>query len=96
MTDKIHAALAGRELLPAQHYLDSGYPSAALVVDSQRRWGDHPGHPAAGRPIRQAKQAAGYDRSGFTIDFDTHQASARRARAPPAGTRSPNAAPTPS
>ena len=39
MTEKIHATLAGRDLLPAEHYLDSGYPSAALVVDSLRRWG---------------------------------------------------------
>ena len=28
MTDPIHAALARRALLPAEHYLDSGYPSA--------------------------------------------------------------------
>ena len=39
MTEKIHAALAGRGLLPAEHYLDSGYPCAALVIDSLRRWG---------------------------------------------------------
>lgn len=31
MTEKIHVTLAGRGLLPAEHYLDSGYPSAALA-----------------------------------------------------------------
>ncbi|MCA1676568.1 MAG: IS1182 family transposase, partial [Actinobacteria bacterium] len=51
MTDPIHATLAQRDLLPAEHYLDSGYPSAALVGDSLRRWGGHAGHPAAGRSV---------------------------------------------
>ena len=74
MTEPIHATLAGRELLPAQHYLDSGYPSAALLVDSLRRWGVTLVTPLLADHSRQAKQAAGYDRSGFTIDFDTHQA----------------------
>ena len=74
MTEKIHATLAGRELLPAEHYLDSGYPSAALVVDSLRRWGITLLTPLLADQSRQAKQAAGYDRAGFTIDFDTHQA----------------------
>jgi hypothetical protein len=74
MTDKIHAPLAGRELLPAQHYLDSGYPSAALVVDSLHRWGVTLVTPLLADQSRQAKQAAGYDRAGFTIDFDTLKA----------------------
>ena len=74
MTEPIHAALAGRELLPAEHYLDSGYPSAALVVDSLRRWGVTLLTPLLADRSRQAKQAAGYDRAHFTIDFDTLKA----------------------
>jgi hypothetical protein len=74
MTEPIHAALAGRELLPAEHYLDSGYPSAALVVDSLHRWGVTLVTPLLADTSRQAKQAAGYDRASFTIDFDTQQA----------------------
>jgi transposase len=74
MTEPIHAALAGRELLPAEHYLDSGYPSAALVVDSLHRWGVTLVTPLLADTSRQAKQAAGYDRAAFTIDFDTQQA----------------------
>jgi hypothetical protein len=74
MTEPIHAALAGRELLPAEHYLDSGYPSAALVVDSLRRWGVTLVTPLLADRSRQAKQAAGYDRAHFTIDFDTRKA----------------------
>jgi IS5 family transposase len=74
MTEKIHATLAGRELLPAEHYLDSGYPSAALVVDSLRRWGVTLVTPLLADTSRQAKAGSGYDRAGFTIDFDTEQA----------------------
>ncbi len=74
MTEPIHAALAGRELLPAEHYLDSGYPSAALVVDSLHRWGVTLVTPLLADQSPQARAGAGYDRAGFTIDFDTPQA----------------------
>jgi transposase len=74
MTEKIHAALAGRDLLPAEHYLDSGYPSAALVVDSLRSWGVTLVTPLLADTSRQARAGAGFDRAGFTIDFDTEQA----------------------
>ena len=74
MTEPIHAALAGRELLPAEHYLDSGYPSAALVVDSLRRWGVSLVTPLLADQSPQARAGAGYDRASFTIDFDTPQA----------------------
>jgi transposase len=74
MTEKIHATLAGRDLLPAEHYLDSGYPSAALVVDSLRRRGVTLVTPLLADTSRQAKAGAGYDRASFTIDFDTEQA----------------------
>jgi len=74
MTDPIHAALAARDLLPAEHYLDSGYPSAALVVDSLRLWGVTLITPLLADQSRQARAGAGYDRASFTIDFDTEQA----------------------
>jgi len=74
MTDPIHAALAARDLLPAEHFVDSGYPSAALVGDSLRRWGITLISPLLADQSRQAKAGAGYDRAGFTIDFDTEQA----------------------
>jgi transposase len=74
MTEHIHTALAERNLLPAKHYLDSGYPSAALVADSLRRWGVSLVTPLLADQSPQARAGAGYDRAGFTIDFDTHQA----------------------
>ncbi len=74
MTEKIHAALAARDLLPAEHFVDSGYPSAALVSESLRRWGITLVSPLLADQSRQAKANAGYDRASFTIDFDTEQA----------------------
>lgn len=39
MADPIHHMLATRDLLPAEHYLDSGYPSAELIVGVKKRFG---------------------------------------------------------
>jgi transposase len=74
MTDPIHAGLAERALLPAQHLLDSGYPSAQLLVDSQHRWGIELVSPLQADKSRQARAGQGYDRSRFTIDFDAQHA----------------------
>ena len=45
------------------------------MVDSLRRWGVTLVTPLLADTSRQAKAGAGYDRAGFTIDFDTEQAS---------------------
>jgi transposase len=74
MTDPIHARLAERALLPAEHLVDSGYPSAELLVDSWRRWGIELVTPLQADKSRQAKAGAGYDRSRFSIDFDAQHA----------------------
>ncbi|WP_338674531.1 hypothetical protein V1460_16955 [Streptomyces sp. SCSIO 30461] len=39
LVEPVHQALDGRDLLPAEHYLDSGYASAELVVDSLNTFG---------------------------------------------------------
>ena len=39
MTDPIHRMLDRRGLLPGQHYLDSGYPSAELMTRSRTEFG---------------------------------------------------------
>jgi hypothetical protein len=74
MTEPIHVRLAARELLPAEHYLDSGYPSAELVVSSQRDFGVTLVTPMLADTSPQARAKAGFDRAAFTIDFDTQQA----------------------
>ncbi len=74
MTEPIHAALAERNLLPAEHLVDSGYPSAAGVIDSARRWGITLVSPLLADSSPQARAGAGYDRAAFTIDFDAQHA----------------------
>ena len=74
MTEKIHAALAARDLLPAEHFVDSGYPSAAVGVDSLARWGITLVSPLLADTSRQARAGAGYGRGSFTLDFESEQA----------------------
>ncbi len=74
MTTAIHDRLAARGLLPGEHYVDSGYPSAAGVVDARRSYGIALVTPLLADQSPQAKAGGGYDRAGFAIDFDAAQA----------------------
>ena len=80
MTEAIHAGLARRRLLPAQHLVDSGYPSAALLVTARDRWGIELISPLQADNSRQARAGAGYDRSRFSIDFDARRATCPQGR----------------
>jgi len=89
MTEPIHHDLARRGLLPAEHYLDSGYPSADLLVSSLTDFGVRLITPMLADTSPQARAGEGFDRSGFTVDWN-----ARRGRPAPRGPRPVNAAPT--
>jgi Transposase DDE domain len=73
MTDPIHQMLDRRHLLPDEHYLDSGYPSADLITSSQADYGITLVTPLQGDKSPQAKAGAGYDHTSFAIDFDRQQ-----------------------
>jgi transposase len=70
MTEPIHNALTARRLTPARHYVDSGYLSAALIVSAAIRGITLIG-PLLADTSAQARAAAGYARTDFTIDYDT-------------------------
>lgn len=70
----IHHSLQRRGLLPEQHYLDSGYPSAELIVDSLKTYGVALIAPVLLDHSRQAKAEDGYAATDFTIDWDTETA----------------------
>lgn len=74
MTAPVHACLARRGLLPAEHYVDSGYPSAELLVSSLGSYGIALVTPMLADTSPQARAGAGYDRAAFTIAFDARQA----------------------
>jgi hypothetical protein len=73
MTEPIHEDLARRGLLPGEHYLDSGYPSADLLISSAARFGVALITPMLADNSPQARAGDGFDRTTFTIDWDTQQ-----------------------
>ena len=80
MTAPVHARLAGRDLLPAEHYVDSGYPSAELLVSSLATFGITLVTPMLADTSPQARAGAGFDRAAFAIDFDAGQATCPQGR----------------
>ncbi len=74
MTTPVHQQLAGRQLLPGEHLVDSGYPSAELIVHSARTFGITLVSPLLLDTSAQARAGAGYDKAAFAIDFDARQA----------------------
>ena len=71
MTGPIHHDLTEKNLAPGQHYLDSGYLSAALVVSALTTWGIALVGPLLGDTSAQARAGKGYARADFTVDYDT-------------------------
>jgi transposase len=70
MTAAIHAGLAGKNLAPGRHYLDSGYLSAALVVSELARHGSALIGPLLADTSARARAGDGYARADFTVDYD--------------------------
>ncbi|MGH3410547.1 MAG: transposase [Streptosporangiaceae bacterium] len=70
MTSVIDDDLAARGLAPARHYLDSGYLSAAIVVEEARRRGIALIGPLLADTSAQARAGAGYARADFSPDYD--------------------------
>jgi hypothetical protein len=71
LTSAIDDDLAAKNLLPGQHYLDSGYLSAALVISEYARHGIALTGPLLADTSAQARAGNGYARADFTIDYDT-------------------------
>jgi len=73
MTPTIQAQLAKRDLLPAEHFVDTGYMSADNLVAGHKQGVDLVG-PVQEDPSWQAKAGLGFDSSSFTIDWDQQRA----------------------
>jgi transposase len=74
VTAQIHAHLAAHDLTPAEHYLDSGYPSAAGVLAARLDHGIDVVSPLLSDVSPQARAGEGYQRSDFVFDHDTRTA----------------------
>jgi hypothetical protein len=81
MTERIHDRLAGRRRLPAEHLVDSGYPSAELLVSSLAGYGITLVTPMLADTSPQARAGAGFDHAAFAIDFGNQQATCPQGRA---------------
>lgn len=72
--DVIHDALAAKQLLPADHLVDSGYVSADVLVQSQTDHGVTIVGPALPDNHWQARAQAGFEVACFALDWEAQQA----------------------
>ena len=71
VTGAIDDDLAGRNLAPGRHYVDSGYLSAGLAVSEHARHGIALAGPLLADTSAQARAGNGYARADFAIDYGT-------------------------
>ena len=72
VTETVHQALAARDLLPAEHFVDSAYPDADILVHSHAQGIDLIG-PVHRDPSWQAQAGQGFDLTAFQIDWAQQQ-----------------------
>jgi transposase len=80
-TAGIHDRLAAKGLLPAEHFVDSGYVDAGLLVDSQRDHGLSLEGPVRGVSSRQMRAGGGYSLPHFRIDWERERVTCPQGRA---------------
>jgi transposase len=71
-TAEIHERLAAKDLLPAEHFVDSAYIDAGLLVESQSEHGVSLEGPVRGMANQYAR-AKGYEQRHFTIDWENER-----------------------
>jgi transposase len=71
-TAGIHERLAAKGLLPAEHFVDSAYVDADLLVSSRRDHGVSLEGPVRG-VANQYARSEGYEQRHFSIDWDREQ-----------------------
>ena len=72
-TADIHEHLAGKDLLPAEHFVDAAYVDAALLVGSRRDHGVSLEGPVRGIARRRTEAEQAYEQRHFGIDWEREQ-----------------------
>jgi transposase len=72
-TAEIHAGLAAKGLLPAEHFVDAGYVDAALLVGSRRDHGIALEGPVRAMAKRRTEAEKAYEQRHFAIDWEREQ-----------------------
>jgi hypothetical protein len=70
MVAVVHASLAKRNRLPAEHLVDKGYTDAQALLDSQQGYRVRLVGPVANDPSWQARAGTGFDKSQFNVDWE--------------------------
>ncbi|MBA3823692.1 MAG: IS1182 family transposase [Ktedonobacterales bacterium] len=70
MTRPIHSALQAKDLLPAEHLVDTGYVDAELLITSQQEFGVDLVGPTRKNYQWQAQQQTGFATDDFAIDWE--------------------------
>jgi len=73
LTPAIHAALEGKQLLPAQHLLDTGYLDAELFATIPQAYGVDLIGPTRPDVRPQARARQGFASADFTVDWERQQ-----------------------
>jgi hypothetical protein len=94
MTEPIHRTLAARGLLPGERYIDSGYPSAELVLTSLRDFGIALISPVLLDTSPQARAGAGFDPTASPSTGTQARPPVRKGPSVPRGAPASSAAPT--
>ncbi|MFE5806223.1 IS1182 family transposase [Streptomyces sp. NPDC056491] len=94
----IHTRLARRGLLPAEHLVDAGYTSLPHLEQAARDHQVTVTGPLPANPTRQHRQAKGFARDDFHIDYDRREVTCPQGQVSagwhgPYPTSSPTAAP---
>src|SRR5215211_9063129 len=79
-TAEIHERLAAKGLLPSEHFVDSAYVDAALLVGSRRDHGTSLEGPVRGVSTWQTRAGQGYDLPPLPSTGSANRSPARRAR----------------
>jgi transposase len=79
-TAEIHERLAAKGLLPAEHFVDSAYVDAALLVGSQRDHGVSLEGPVRAMPKRRTAAEQAYEQRHFAIDWEREQVTCPQGR----------------
>ncbi len=74
-TADIHERLAAKGLLPSEHFVDSAYVDAALLVGSRRDHGLSLEGPVRGVANQHTRAGQGFEPRDFTIDWEREQVS---------------------
>ncbi|WP_406500947.1 IS1182 family transposase [Streptomyces sp. NBC_01590] len=74
VVEEIHDRLTSKDLLPAEHLLDTGYTSAELLLTAPTTRGVHVVGPVRSNNTRQAAKGSGFGKSSFTINWQSGQA----------------------